>query len=165
MKQYRMTIQKINRQEQLKDRMTCIERLRFTGKAIITHADKVWRRLYIGDHGAICFLINLKLAQLANHRVTHVLNTYQGTNIKYLGIEAHNSCIFYMIVNFQTSITHHMLRTAVLAMLVHGAVEVSRSATLVLAYLMLKQNPISFLRQLTNFNTKLYGYLRKASNT
>uniref|UniRef100_A0A8C7GXF7 Uncharacterized protein n=1 Tax=Oncorhynchus kisutch TaxID=8019 RepID=A0A8C7GXF7_ONCKI len=134
-KQYRMTIQKINRQEQLKDRTTYIERLRFTGKAIITHADKVWQ-------GA---------------------ETYQGTNIKYLGMEAHDSCIFYMIVNFQTALNSHTGPSGF--MLVHGAVEVSRSATLVLAYLMLKQNPISFLRQLTNFNTKLYGYLRKASNT
>uniref|UniRef100_A0A8C7VYS1 Uncharacterized protein n=1 Tax=Oncorhynchus mykiss TaxID=8022 RepID=A0A8C7VYS1_ONCMY len=134
MKQYRMTIQKINRQEHIKDRTTYIERLRFTGKAILTHADKVWE-------GA---------------------ETYQGKNIKYLGIEAHNSCIFYMIVNFQTI---HSLILSMDIVLVHGAVEVSRSATLVLAYLMLKQNPRSFLRQLANFNTKLYGYLRKTSNT
>lgn len=57
----------------------------------------------------------MNVAQLANHPVTHVLNAnhskwregaeaYQGTNIKYLGIEAHNSCIFSMIVNFQTAL-------------------------------------------------------------
>lgn len=60
----------------------------------------------------------MNVTQLANHRVTHVLNadhskwregaeTYQGKNIKYLGIEAHNSCIFYMIVNFQTALNSH----------------------------------------------------------
>ncbi|KAK7933875.1 hypothetical protein WMY93_004771 [Mugilogobius chulae] len=31
-----------------------LEKLLFTGKAIISHADEVWPRLYIGDHSAIC---------------------------------------------------------------------------------------------------------------
>lgn len=74
---------------------------------------------------AIMFLNNLETCgfhrdsgtnvhQLANHHVTHVLNanhskrrdgaeTYLGMNIKYFGIEAHDSCNFDMSVNFQTA--------------------------------------------------------------
>ncbi|XP_036792131.1 gamma-glutamyl hydrolase isoform X1 [Oncorhynchus mykiss] len=86
-----------------------LERLLFTGKAINSHADEVWPRLYIGDQDSAT-----NVRQLANHHVTHVLNanhskrrdgaeTYLGMNIKYFGIEAHDSCNFDMSVNFQTA--------------------------------------------------------------
>ncbi|XP_010874416.2 dual specificity protein phosphatase 26-like [Esox lucius] len=163
-----------------------LERLLFTGKAIVNHADEVWPRLYIGDqHSA------MNIAQLANHRVTHVLNAnhskrrdgaeiYQGTNIKYLGIEARDSSDFDMSSNFHTAAEFiHRALSRGGVVLVHCAVGVSRSATLVLAYLMLKQNLTlvdsicavkvtrgiipnrGFLRQLINLETKLCGCLRK----
>ncbi|XP_045559270.1 dual specificity protein phosphatase 26 isoform X2 [Salmo salar] len=157
-----------------------LERLLFTGKAINSHADEVWPRLYIGDQDS-----GTNVHQLANHHVTHVLNanhskrrdgaeTYLGMNIKYFGIEAHDSCNFDMSVNFQTAadFIHRALSEGGIV-LVHCAVGVSRSATLVLAYLMLRQNLTlvdaicavkenrgvipnrGFLRQLINLDTKL----------
>ncbi|XP_041753189.1 dual specificity protein phosphatase 26 [Coregonus clupeaformis] len=167
-----------------------LERLLFTGKAIISHADEVWPRLYIGDQDSAT-----NVRQLANHRVTHVLNanhskrrdgaeTYLGMNIKYFGIEAHDSCNFDMSVNFQTAadFIHRALSEGGIV-LVHCAVGVSRSATLVLAYLMLRQNLTlvdaicavkdnrgvipnrGFLRQLINLDSKLYGHLRNTTYT
>ncbi|KAJ7993952.1 hypothetical protein DPEC_G00260010 [Dallia pectoralis] len=163
-----------------------LERLLFTGKAIVNHADEVWPRLYIGDQNSA-----MNIALLANHRVTHVLNAnhskqrdgseiYQGTNIKYLGVEARDSCNFDMSINFLTAAEFiHKALSVGGAVLVHCAVGVSRSATLVLAYLMLRQNLTlvesicavkdirgiipnrGFLRQLINLDTKLYGRLRK----
>ncbi|KAL0979120.1 hypothetical protein UPYG_G00180990 [Umbra pygmaea] len=163
-----------------------LERLLFTGKAIINHADEVWPRLYIGDQDSA-----MNVDQLANHHVTHVINAnhskqrdgseiYKGTNIKYLGIEARDSSDFDMGVNFQRAaeFIHRALQGGGVV-LVHCAVGVSRSATLVLAYLMLKQNLTlvdaicavkdnrgiipnrGFIRQLINLDTKLYGQLRK----
>ncbi|CAB1322251.1 unnamed protein product [Coregonus sp. 'balchen'] len=167
-----------------------LERLLFTGKAIISHADEVWPRLYIGDQDSAT-----NVRQLANHRVTHVLNanhskrrdgveTYLGMNIKYFGIEAHDSCNFDISVNFQTAadFIHRALSEGGIV-LVHCAVGVSRSATLVLAYLMLRQNLTlvdaicavkdnrgvipnrGFLRQLINLDSKLYGHLRNTTYT
>ncbi|XP_026177371.1 dual specificity protein phosphatase 26-like isoform X2 [Mastacembelus armatus] len=86
-----------------------LERLLFTGKAILSHTDEVWPRLYIGDqHSA------QNRADLSMHGITHILNAahskYRGTpdmyenmKITYMGIEAHDSCDFDMSVNFQAA--------------------------------------------------------------
>eukprot|EP00064_Thunnus_orientalis_P008231 superscaffoldBa00000965_g8254 len=53
-------------------------------------------------------------ADLSRHRITHILNAahskrrgqpdiYEGMNITYMGIEAHDSCSFNMSVNFQAA--------------------------------------------------------------
>ncbi|KAM8885539.1 dual specificity protein phosphatase 26-like [Spinachia spinachia] len=162
-----------------------LERLLFTGQAIISHADEVWPRLYIGDqHSAE------NRADLSKHRVTHILNAahckrgvqpdiYEGMEIAYMGIGAHDSCGFDMSVNFQAAADFiHMALSRGGKVLVHCHVGVSRSATLVLAYLMLKQDLTlveaicavkdnrgvipnrGFLRQLIRLDGRLFGTRR-----
>ncbi|XP_040928340.2 dual specificity protein phosphatase 26-like isoform X1 [Betta splendens] len=159
-----------------------LERLLFTGKVIISHADEVWPRLYIGDqHSAE------NGADLYKHQITHVLNAahserrgqpdiYGSMRISYMGVEAHDSCNFDMSVNFQAAadFIHRGLSKGG-KVLVHCHVGVSRSATLVLAYLMLKHQLTlveaicavkenrgvipnrGFLRQLIKLDGQLFG--------
>ncbi|XP_037537081.1 dual specificity protein phosphatase 26-like [Nematolebias whitei] len=159
-----------------------LERLLLTGKAIISHADEVWPRLYIGDQQSA-----ENLADLSKHRFTHILNAahskqgrqpeiYEGMNITYMGIEARDSCDYNMSINFQPAADFmHRALSRGGKVLVHCHVGVSRSATLVLAYLMLRQNlPLveaicavknnrgvipnrGFLRQLIKLNGQLFG--------
>ncbi|KAM9392032.1 dual specificity protein phosphatase 26-like [Pholidichthys leucotaenia] len=159
-----------------------LERLLFTGKAIISHADEVWPRLYIGDQHSAENHVDLSM-----HGITHVLNAahsnrkgqpaiYERMNISYMGVEAHDSCNFDMSVNFQAAADFiHRALSRGGKVLVHCHVGVSRSATLVLAYLMLKQNLTlveaicavkenrgvipnrGFLRQLIKLDTGLFG--------
>uniref|UniRef100_A0A667WZM1 Dual specificity protein phosphatase n=1 Tax=Myripristis murdjan TaxID=586833 RepID=A0A667WZM1_9TELE len=160
-----------------------LERLLFTGKAIISHADEVWPKLYIGDQQSA-----ENQADLSRHRITHILNAahskrrgvpaiYEGMNITYMGIEAHDSCEFDMSVNFQAAADFiHRALSGGGKVLVHCHVGVSRSATLVLAYLMLKQKLTlveaicavkdnrgvipnrGFLRQLIRLDGELFGF-------
>ncbi|XP_051525878.1 dual specificity protein phosphatase 26-like [Myxocyprinus asiaticus] len=158
-----------------------IERLLFTGKAINSPANEVWPNLYIGDMN-----IAENCAELRRCHFSHVLNCahssrrgseiYEGMGITYLGIEAHDSPTFDMSANF--NIGAQFIHTALKGggkILVHCHVGVSRSATIVLAYLMLKHNMTlveaintvkegrgiipnrGFLRQLIDLHIKLYG--------
>ncbi|XP_049906133.1 dual specificity protein phosphatase 26-like [Epinephelus moara] len=159
-----------------------LERLLFTGKAIISHADEVWPRLYIGDQDSAENQVDL-----FKHRVTHILNAahsnrrgkpdiYDSMQITYMGIDARDSCDFDMSVNFQAAADFiHRALSRGGKVLVHCHVGVSRSATLVLAYLMLKQNLTlveaicavkenrgvipnrGFLRQLIKLDNQLFG--------
>ncbi|XP_026887988.2 dual specificity protein phosphatase 26-like [Electrophorus electricus] len=151
-----------------------VERLLFSGRAINSHADEVWPRLYIGDMD-----IAENRAELRRHNFTHILNCahssrrgaeyYNGMGITYLGIEAHDSPAYDMSANFSTAAAfiHNALRG--------GGKILVRSATVVLAYLMLKHGmnlvqAVStvkegrgiipnrgFLRQLVDLQVQLYG--------
>ncbi|KAJ4922259.1 hypothetical protein JOQ06_019513 [Pogonophryne albipinna] len=145
------------------------------GKAIISHADEVWPRLYIGDQNSA-----ENRADLTKHRLTAnggvEPDIYECMEITYMGIEAHDSCGFDMSVNFRAAadFSHRALSRGG-KVLVHCHVGVSRSATLVLAYLMLKHNlsPVEaicavrqnrgvipnrgFLRQLIRLDGQLFG--------
>ncbi|KAL2092243.1 hypothetical protein ACEWY4_012041 [Coilia grayii] len=159
-----------------------LERLLFTGKIITSHADEVWPRLYIGDYDSA---ENRK--QLTVRGFTHIVNCahtarrggpdfYKGMDITYLGIEGRDSFDYNMSVNFNTAADFiHRALSGGGKVLVHCHVGVSRSATVVLAYLMLKQHMTlvdaimtvkegrgvipnrGFLRQLIDLQTQLYG--------
>ncbi|XP_072537256.1 dual specificity protein phosphatase 26-like [Salminus brasiliensis] len=159
-----------------------VEQLLFSGRSINSPANEVWPRLYIGN---MDFAENR--AELRRQNFTHVLNCahssrrgaefYDGMGITYLGIEAHDSPAYDMSVNFNTGaeFIHNALRGGG-KILVHCHVGVSRSATVVLAYMMLKHSMTlveaintvkegrgiipnrGFLRQLIDLHIKLYGY-------
>nr|XP_033806052.1 dual specificity protein phosphatase 26 [Geotrypetes seraphini]XP_033806054.1 dual specificity protein phosphatase 26 [Geotrypetes seraphini]XP_033806055.1 dual specificity protein phosphatase 26 [Geotrypetes seraphini]XP_033806056.1 dual specificity protein phosphatase 26 [Geotrypetes seraphini] len=122
-----------------------LERLLYTGKTACNHADEVWPSLYLGDQD-----IAADRRELSRLGITHILNAshskwrggpeyYEGMRITYQGIEAQDSPTFDMSVHFYPAadFIHKALRESGGKILVHCAVGVSRSATLVLAYLMI----------------------------
>ncbi|XP_075711441.1 dual specificity protein phosphatase 26 [Rhinoderma darwinii] len=121
-----------------------LEKILYTGKTIRNHADEVQPGLYLGDQE-----IAANKGELYRMGITHILNAthsrfrggdeyYKGMNILYMGIDAQDSPTFDMTVHFYPAadFIHRTLRKRG-KILVHCAVGVSRSATLVLAYLMI----------------------------
>ncbi|XP_035291779.1 dual specificity protein phosphatase 26-like isoform X2 [Anguilla anguilla] len=159
-----------------------LERLLYTGKSINSHADEVYPRLYLGDQE-----IAANRHELATLGITHILNCahskwrggaerYEGMHITYEGVEAHDTPDYDMSVNFYPAADFiHKALSGGGKILVHCAVGVSRSATLVLAYLMIRQNMTlveaiktvkdrrgiipnrGFLRQLVRLDGSLHG--------
>ncbi|XP_068053529.1 dual specificity protein phosphatase 13A [Anomalospiza imberbis] len=126
-----------------------IEQLLNTGRPSCNHVDEVWPNLFLGD-----LVTAHNRFVLWKMGVTHVLNAAHGTSyshggqdfygatIDYYGVPAHDlpsfdiSQFFFSAAQF----IHNALNTPGAKILVHCAVGVSRSASLVLAYLMINHH-------------------------
>uniref|UniRef100_A0A8C3P4K6 Dual specificity protein phosphatase n=1 Tax=Chrysemys picta bellii TaxID=8478 RepID=A0A8C3P4K6_CHRPI len=114
------------------------------------HLDQVWPNLFLGDVWAA-----RSKATLQNLNITHILNAadgpysintgarhYKDLQVAYHGVEAFDdpsfdlSIFFYDAANF----IHKALHTPGGKVFVHCAMGISRSASLVLAFLMIHEN-------------------------
>ncbi|KAG5831524.1 hypothetical protein ANANG_G00304600 [Anguilla anguilla] len=123
-----------------------LENILDTCKLDLTPVDEVWSNLYIG---------NVAIAQnrtaLQRLGITHVLNAahskqgsigdqeFYGNSFVYYGIPAEDSSQFDLSLYFKPAadFIHKALKKKDCKVLVHCIMGMSRSATLVLAYLML----------------------------
>ncbi|KAF7659061.1 hypothetical protein LDENG_00003820 [Lucifuga dentata] len=163
-----------------------LHRLMWTKKGSSNHLDEVQPRIYIGDMYAA-----KDKRTLQAHHITHVLNAadgkfnvntgagfYQDAKITYHGVEAFDmpsfnlSPFFYPAANF----IKKALSSPTGKVFVHCAMGLSRSSTLVLAYLMIHEDMTlvdaikaispnrnicpneGFLQQLRELDKKLHGH-------
>lgn len=118
--------------------------------ATLTHINEVWPNLFLGD--AYAARDKSRLIQLG---ITHVVNVaagkfqvdtgakfYRGTPLEYYGIEADDNPFFDLSVYFLPVARYirDALNIPRSRVLVHCAMGVSRSATIVLAFLMIFEN-------------------------
>ncbi|KAK2824226.1 hypothetical protein Q5P01_021401 [Channa striata] len=129
-----------------------LEQLFWTGTgAQYAHVNEVWPRVYIGDEKTA-----LERPGLRELGITHVLNAAEGKwnnvltgadyysdmDIQYCGVEADDKPSFNISQYFcpAAQFIHQALNRPQSKVLVHCVMGRSRSATLVLAYLMMKHN-------------------------
>ncbi|XP_034465537.1 dual specificity phosphatase DUPD1-like isoform X1 [Hippoglossus hippoglossus] len=129
-----------------------LEQLFWAGSmAQYAHVNQVWTSVYIGDEKTA-----LERPGLRDLGITHVLNAAEGkfnnvltgadyytdVNIQYFGVEADDKPTFNMSQYFCSAaqFIHEALAHPENKVLVHCVMGRSRSATLVLAYLMMKQS-------------------------
>ncbi|XP_061601225.1 dual specificity phosphatase 29-like [Cololabis saira] len=129
-----------------------LEQMFWTGTiAQYAHANQVWPSVYIGDEKTA-----LERPGLKDLGITHVLNAaegkwnnvvtgaayYRDMDIKYFGVEADDKPTFNMSQYFcpAAEFIHEALSHPQSKVLVHCVMGRSRSATLVLAYLMMKRS-------------------------
>ncbi|NWW86209.1 DS13B phosphatase, partial [Rhynochetos jubatus] len=124
-----------------------LRRLLWTRTCPMGHVDEVWPNLYVGD-----LYVARDKAQLSRMGISHVVNAaagrfridtgpkfYKDLLVDYYGVEAEDN------PNFDLSIYFHPVARYIRAalnsprgkVLVHCAMGISRSATLVLAFLMI----------------------------
>uniref|UniRef100_A0A670ZSW2 Dual specificity protein phosphatase n=1 Tax=Pseudonaja textilis TaxID=8673 RepID=A0A670ZSW2_PSETE len=123
-----------------------LEQLLNTGSPSCHHADEVWPNLFLGDHVTAHSRFDLwKMG------ISHVLNAahgtlfcqesheFYGTTIEYHGVPAHDLPNFDLSLYFYSSaeFIHKALTTPGGKIFVHCAFGISRSSSLVLAYLMI----------------------------
>ncbi|KAM4607757.1 dual specificity phosphatase 29-like [Polymixia lowei] len=128
-----------------------LEQLFWTGAgAQYTHVNQVWPSIYIGDEKTA-----LERSGLKDMGITHILNAaegkwnnvltgadyYTGTEIQYYGVEADDTPTFNISQYFYSAaqFIHSALSQPQNKVLVHCVMGRSRSASLVLAYLMVEQ--------------------------
>ncbi|KAI5107946.1 hypothetical protein C0J45_1540, partial [Silurus meridionalis] len=125
-----------------------LEEILHGGQLSCNHVDEVWPNLFLGD-----MYMSHDRYGLWRLGVTHVLNAahgkmcckgsddFYGTTVKYYGVSANDLPTFDISPFFYPSaqFIHQALSTLRGKVLVHCIMGVSRSATLVLAYLMLHQ--------------------------
>uniref|UniRef100_A0A3P9N3M4 Dual specificity protein phosphatase n=1 Tax=Poecilia reticulata TaxID=8081 RepID=A0A3P9N3M4_POERE len=122
-----------------------LQKVLYGGKRFGNHVDEVWPNLYIGN-----MAVAQNKAVLLNLGITHVLNaahskqgspgnqSFYGNDFVYFGIPADDSTHFDLDVYFQPAadFIHKALKSPG-KVLVHCIMGMSRSSTLVLAYLMI----------------------------
>ncbi|NXK56034.1 DS13B phosphatase, partial [Chauna torquata] len=127
-----------------------LQRLIWFRGASDNHVDQVWPNIYLGDAWAA-----RSKTTLQSLNITHILNAadgpysintgakyYKDLQIEYFGVEAFDdpsfdlSIFFYEAANF----IGKALNTSGGKVFVHCAMGVSRSASLVLAFLMIREN-------------------------
>nr|XP_058155084.1 dual specificity protein phosphatase 13 isoform X3 [Dasypus novemcinctus] len=131
--------------------LSSLQRLLWSRRApMLTHVNEVWPNLFLGD--AYAARDKSTLAQLG---ITHIVNVaagkcqvdtgakfYRGMPLEYYGIEADDNPFFDLSVYFLPVARY--IRDALSdprgRVLVHCAMGVSRSATVVLAFLMICEN-------------------------
>ncbi|XP_053160705.1 dual specificity protein phosphatase 13-like isoform X2 [Hemicordylus capensis] len=123
-----------------------LEQLLNTGRPSCNHADEVWPNLFLGD-----LVAGHSRFDLWKMGISHILNAahgtlfchethdFYGTTIEYHGVPAHDLPDFDISPFFHSAaeFIHKALTTPGAKIFVHCAVGISRSASLVLAYLMI----------------------------
>ncbi|XP_053160704.1 dual specificity protein phosphatase 13-like isoform X1 [Hemicordylus capensis] len=169
-----------------------LEQLLNTGRPSCNHADEVWPNLFLGD-----LVIAHSRFDLWKMGISHVLNAahgtiysqgshgFYGTTIEYHGVRAYDLPNFDISKFFCSAaeFIHKALTTPGAKILVHCAVGISRSSSLVLAYLMIFHHLSlveaiqtvkehrwihpnrGFLKQLRNLDIQLRGHEAKKKET